>query len=60
MRQGFGVVDVWANVGYLVAFSWGNRFLSYLVRKNNSPRRAFLGPVPLCYSRCRAVLLHRS
>lgn len=32
VRQGFGAPDVWANVGYLVVFAWGNRFMSYLVR----------------------------
>lgn len=30
LRLGFDRVNVWANVGYLVIFSSGNRFLSYM------------------------------
>lgn len=39
LRQGFGEVDVWRNVAYLVAFSWGNRLMSYLVRRLLSDAR---------------------
>lgn len=50
VRQGFVNVDVWANVGYLVAFSVGNRFMSYLVRARGrsdapSTSAAFAPPI---------------